>query len=345
MVSPLYGHSFRANVACLTHRTNEASMDIGFIGLGNLGGNLARSVLRGGFELTVHDLDPTAAADLVADGATWAHSPAEVAAASTVVITCLPSPVACAAVMEGADGVLAGLRPTATWIEMSTTDVGEVRRLADLVVAAGGAAADCPVSGGCHRAETGNIAMFVGCERAVFERVLPVLAVMGREILHTGGIGSASVLKVVTNYLASAHLVALGEALTIAHVTGADLGVAFEAIRLSSGNSFVHETEGQLILNGSRDIGFTLDLVRKDTALFAGMAARGGVELDLAPVLVDVFADAIARYGSREWSTNVVRRLEDATGAALRAPGFPAALVDDIPPAPGREVVVEACDR
>jgi len=111
--------------------------------------------------------------------------------------------------MEAADGVLVGLSAEKIWVEMSTTDESEVRRLGDKVRALGGAPMDCPVSGGCHRAATGNISIFAGGERETFERVLPVLAAMGRQILHTGPLGSASVLKVVTNYLASVHLVAL----------------------------------------------------------------------------------------------------------------------------------------
>ena len=324
-------------------------MRVGFIGLGNVGSKLAGSLLRNGFDLVVRDLDRSGAATLEADGAGWADSPAEMAATADMVITCLPSPAASAAVMEASDGILAGLaaRPDrgedagpVVWAEMSTTDEAEVRRLAALVTEAGGAAVDCPVSGGCHRAATGNISIFAGCDRATFERALPVLTAMGRDILHAGPIGSASILKVVTNYLATANLVSLCEALVTSKLAGIDLTTAYEAIRISSGNSFVHETESQVILNGSRDINFTMDLVQKDLSLFAAVAERAGVPLDLSPVLIDVFDDAAARYGPREWSPNVVRRLEEATGASVLAPGFPAQMIDDEPEVPGREVVV-----
>ena len=323
-------------------------MRVGFIGLGNVGSKLAGSLLRNGFDLVVRDLDRSVAAPLEAGGAGWADSPAQMAAAVDMVITCLPSPAASAAVMEADDGVLAGLTsragadgaPPPIWAEMSTTDEAEVRRLAALVEAAGGAAVDCPVSGGCHRAATGNISIFAGCDRAVFERALPVLTAMGRNILHAGGIGSASILKVVTNYLATANLVSLCEALVTSKLAGIDLNTAYEAIRISSGNSFVHETESQVILNGSRDINFTMDLVQKDLSLFAAVAERAGVPLELSPVLIDIFDDAAARYGPREWSPNVVRRLEEATGVSVLAPGFPDQMTDDEPEVPGREVVV-----
>ncbi len=314
-------------------------MKVGFIGLGNVGAKLAGSLLRGGVALTVHDLDRGAAQPLLDAGAAWADSPAAIAAGADAVITCLPSPAASAAVLEGADGALAGMRAGTVWMEMSTTDEAEVRRLGAKVLAAGAEAADCPVSGGCHRADTGNISIFAGCGRATFERVLPLLSAMGRRILHTGPLGSASVLKVVTNYLATANLVSCCEALVTAKAAGMDLGVAFEAVRISSGNSFVHETESQVILNGSRDISFTMDLVRKDIGLFQALAERAGVPLELNPLLMDIFADGEERYGAREWSPNIIRRLEDATGLTVRAPGFPARMVDDEPEAPGHEVV------
>ena len=176
--------------------------------------------------------------------------------------------------MEAEDGILAGLSEGKIWAEMSTTDESEVRRIAELVKAKGAEPIDCPVSGGCHRAATGNIAIFAGCERATFERALPVLTVLGRRVLHTGAIGSASVLKVMTNYLATANLVTLCEALVTSKAAGMDLNTTYEAIRISSGNSFVHETESQVILNGSRDINFTMDLVVKDISLFQEIAER-----------------------------------------------------------------------
>ena len=314
-------------------------MRIGFIGLGNVGGKLAGSLQRNGFDLTVRDLDPSAAQPFLDAGASWAESPGEIAEDCDTVITCLPSPAACSEVMEADDGILAGLSAGKVWMEMSTTDEAEVRRMGALVQAVGAEPVDCPVSGGCHRAATGNIAILAGCERSTFERVLPVLTAMGRRILHTGPLGSASVLKVVTNYLATANLVTLSEALVTAAAAGMDLSTTYEAIRVSSGNSFVHETESQVILNGSRDISFTMDLVVKDIGLFDDVATRHGVPLEVSPLLRQIFEDGQARYGPREWSPNIIRRLEEPTGLEIRAPGFPAEMLDDEPEEPGYEVV------
>lgn len=315
-------------------------MKIGFIGLGNVGSKLAGSLQRNKFDLTVTDLDQSAAGPLLKAGAAWADDPKALAENVDMVITCLPNPAASATVMEAPDGILAGLRQGSVWAEMSTTDEAEAKRLGALIRNAGSEAADCPVSGGCHRAATGNISIFAGCERTTFERILPALKAMGRRVLHTGPLGSASVLKVVTNYLATANLVSLSEALVTAERSGMDLATTYEAIRISSGNSFVHETESQLILNGSRDIKFTMDLVSKDIGLFQAVADRAGVPLELNPVLIDIFRDGQARYGPREFSPNIIRRLEEKTGADVRAPGFPAELVDDEPEEPGHEVIV-----
>ena len=316
-------------------------MKIAFIGLGNVGGKLAGSLLRNGFDLTVRDLDPAAAQPHLDRGAAWGDSPASMAQAADLVITCLPSPAASAEVMEAGDGVLAGIRPGAIWAEMSTSDEAEVKRLGALVASKGAEALDCPVSGGCHRAATGNISIFAGGGREAFERALPALSAMGRRILHTGGLGSASVLKVVTNYLCSVHLTALGEAMMTAKLAGMDLNTTYEAIRISSGNSFVHETESQVILNGSRDINFTMDLVVKDLGLFQALADRHAAPLELSPLALRIFEDGQERYGRREWSPNIVRRLEEACGERLLAPGFPSEIVDHEAEEPGREVVVE----
>lgn len=315
-------------------------MKVGFIGLGNVGSKLSGTLLRNGVDLVVRDLDAAKVAEFTAKGASTADSPAAMLAEVDVVITCLPRPDISAAVVEGPNGVLDAMGPGKIWLEMSTTDAAEVTRLGALVAAKGGAAVDCPVSGGCHRAGTGNISIFAGCDRETFERVLPILTLMGRRVLHTGDVGSASVLKVITNYLATANLVAVSEALTVAKGAGMDLGTAYEAIRISSGTSFVHETESQVILNGSRDISFTMDLVAKDIGLFQDVADRAGVPLDLSPLLIEIFNDGIARYGDRELSPNIIKRLEDATGLDVRAPGFPAEMVDDEPEERGGEIVV-----
>ena len=315
------------------------STQIGFIGLGNVGGKLAGNLLHHGVSLTVLDLNEELVAAFVAKGARRADSPRSMTEQVDIVITCLPSPAASRAVLEDQDGVLAGISPGKIWLEMSTTDQAEIVRLGALVTAKGGLAMDCPVSGGCHRAATGNISIFAGGTRAAFEQVLPTLTILGRQILHTGAIGSASALKVVTNYLCTVHLAALAEALTVCKVAGMDMNTAYEAIRISSGNSFVHETESQVILNGSRDIGFTMDLVIKDVGLFDKWAQDLHVPLELSPLVLNIFKDGQNRYGPREHSPNIIRRIEEPCGVKVLGKGFPAEIVDDQSAGEGFEVV------
>ena len=313
-------------------------LKVGFIGLGNVGGKLAGSLLRNGVDLTVRDLDQNMAKRFLDGGAQWGQSPKQMARDNDILITCLPTPAASAAVLEARDGALGGFGPGKVWAEMSTTDDKEVLRLGAKVREVGAEPIDCPVSGGCHRAATGNISIFAGCERDTFDKMLPFLTMMGRRVLHTGPLGSASILKVVTNYLATANLLSLCEALVTAKLAGMDLNTTYEAIRISSGNSFVHETESQVILNGSRDISFTMDLVCKDLGLFCEVAKRAHLKLELAPVMMDIFRDGQDRYGPRELSPNIIKRLEEAVRTCILAPGFPAEMTDDEPEQPGYEV-------
>ena len=304
-------------------------MKVGFIGLGNVGGKLAGSLLRNKFDLTVRDLDQDLTKPFIDLGAKVAKTPKELAEKVDLIITCLPSPQICSEVMEAEDGILNGISEKKIWLEMSTTDESEVKRIGKKVIAKKAIPLDGPVSGGCHRAATGNIAIFVGGERNAFEKILPALTVMGRKVLHTGELGSASILKVITNYLASVHLVALGEAWTIAKKSNLDLSKVYKGIAVSSGNSFVHETESQVILNGSYNINFTMDLVLKDTSLFDELAKKLRTSLEISPKIVEIFEDGKKKYGPRAWSSMIVKRMEDLNKINFRAEGFPDELIDN----------------
>jgi 3-hydroxyisobutyrate dehydrogenase len=298
-------------------------MHYGFIGLGNLGRHLARSLVRGGFEVSVYDLDRANAAEVLAAGATWDESVEALAQRSQALITCLPSPAATAAVLGRA---LSGLGRGSTWIEMSTNDFAEIEHWAARAEGLGIDTLACPVTGGVHRAEAGEITVLVGGKQQVFERHRAALEAMGGQVIHVGGFEQAAVTKVVTNMLAFIHLIAAGEALMLCAKGGVDLATAFRAIAASSGNSFVHETESQVILNGSYDIGFTMDLACKDAGFAVEFGRRFGVPLRLASMMEQTFVEGRARYGGAAWSSMIVKLLEDAVGTSLRAPGFPARL-------------------
>ena len=303
-------------------------MKIGFIGLGNVGGKLANNLIKSRYKLIVRDLDAKLSKKFKKKGAVIASSPKELAENSDIVITCLPSPKACSKVMTAKNGVLEGLSKNKIWLEMSTTDQSEVKRIGIMVKKKGSHALDVPVSGGCHRAATGNISIFAGGDKKIFKKVLPVLKCMGKKILYTGELGSASILKVITNYLASVHLAALGEAWTVAKKSKLNLNKVYKGIAASSGNSFVHETESQVILNGSYNINFTMDLVKKDMKLFNDLSKKLKTPLEISPFVLNIFNKAQKQYGSRAWSSMVVKRLEDKYKLKFRAPGFPKELKD-----------------
>ncbi|MEA3149080.1 MAG: hypothetical protein QOD56_19 [Gammaproteobacteria bacterium] len=298
-------------------------MRYGFIGLGSLGKHLAANLARGGFEVVVHDLNRKAADGVIAAGARWADSIAGLAKDCDALITCLPSPAASTAVLAQA---LPELRSGSTWIEMSTNDFAEIESLADRARERGIATLACPVTGGVHRAEAGDITVLVGGDREVCTLHQPALEAMGGRVIYLGGIEQAAVTKVVTNMLAFIHLIAAGEALMLCAKAGVDLRAAFDAIAASSGNSFVHETESQVILNGSYDIGFTMDLACKDAGFAVDFGRRFGVPLRLAGSMEQIFIEGRAKYGGGAFSSMIVKLLEDAVGTPLRAPGFPARL-------------------
>jgi 3-hydroxyisobutyrate dehydrogenase len=301
-------------------------MRYAFIGLGRLGRVLASNLTRAGFTVSVYDRDVDAASSVVALGARWASSPRDVASNTDAVITCLPSPAQSAEVLDGAEGVLAGLVSGGTWIEMSTSDPQEVQRMAKIAAGKGIHTLEVPVTGGIHRAAVGEMTAFVGGERSVYESHLPALQGMCGRILYMGALGSASTIKLITNMLCFIQLVATGEALMLAKRSGLDLGEAFDAIKASSANGVTHEDEGQLILSGSYNIGFTMDLACKDMGLAMKIGRETGVPLEIAGLVEQTFIRARESYGGKAWSTRVVKLLEDALHTDLRAPGFPESL-------------------
>ena len=303
---------------------------VGFIGLGSLGEGLCHSLVKAGYAVAVTDLNKANAQRLIAAGAQWSDDVAGVCRNAEVVITVLPSPAVSRHVVEGPEGVLTHLKSGGIWIEMSTTDLEDLKRLAELAKARGISVLECPVTGGVHLANSGEITVLVGGEKDTFKRVESLLGTMGGEIIYMGPMGNASVVKVVTNMLAFIHLVAAGEAMMLPAKYGVDPDATYRAIRASSGNSFVHETESKLILSGSYNVKFTMDLACKDLGLVNGIAEKLGVPLELGSITQQIFRRARGLYGSQAQSPEVVRMLEQACGLELRADGYPTELVAEI---------------
>ena len=301
---------------------------IGFIGLGNVGSKLASNILYAGYNLFIYDLDENTSNELVNKGAIWKNSVKDIIDNTSLIITCLPSPQAVTEVVEGESGMIDYINKKHLWIEMSTTDEKEMIRLSKLIELKGANVLEAPVTGGQHKAESGNISVLTAGKRENFNRAFPILSEIGFEVLYCGKLGNASTLKVVTNYLASINLLSIGEALMVCKKYGIDLKKAYQGIKISSGNSFVHETESQLILNGSFDIGFTMDLVCKDVGLFDQLTNNLNIPAEVSPLMVKIFNEGRKKYGDRALSTSIVKLLEEKCNTDLRTEGFPSRLLD-----------------
>ena len=294
-------------------------MHYGYIGLGNLGAACAACLVKGGFQVTVFDLNSA----LTVPGTTRATSAEALAATVDHVITCLPSSAISERVLRA---ILPHMKPGASWVEMSTLGRDEVLKLAAVAAEHGIRMMELPVTGGVHLAAQGKITMLAGGDRDLYEIHHPAMQAMGDRIFHMGPLGSSSIIKVITNMLAFIHLKATSEALMLAKRGGLDLAQAWHAIQASSGNSFVHETEGALILNGSYDVAFNVDLALKDLGFALGFGREFGVPLDLAAMTQQTYIAAKAAYGGEAQSPMIAKLLEDLLDTDLRAPGFPARL-------------------
>ena len=314
---------------------NDSS--IGFIGLGNVGSKVANNIISNRYKLHVHDLDEHKSQSLVSKGAIFYKSIEELVSEVTVIITCLPSPKSVKNVITKC---IPHFNERHLWIEMSTTDEKDMKYLSKLVFDKRAEVLEAPITGGQHRAESGNISILVGGTRESFKRSFPILSCLGHKILHCGEIGKASTLKVVTNYLASINLLAIGEALMVCKKYGIDLKTAFEGIKISSGNSFVHETESQVILNGSYNVGFTMDLVCKDVGLFDKLAKKYQIPAEVSSLILDIFQRGRQKLGDRALSTSIVKLLEDKCNDNLRASGFPSFLEDENQKQEAEEIIV-----
>ena len=310
---------------------------IGFVGLGNVGSKVANNIINNGYKLYIHDLDEIKSQSLVSKGAIFCKSIEELVPKVSVLITCLPSPKS---VKEVLLKCVPKFNQKHLWIEMSTTDEKDMKYLSKLVFDKNAEVLEAPITGGQHRAESGNISILVGGSRASFKRSFPILSCIGHQILHCGEIGKASTLKVVTNYLASINLLALGEALMVCKKYGIDLKTAFEGIKISSGNSFVHETESQVILNGSYDVGFTMDLVCKDVGLFDKLTKKYQIPAEVSTLMLEIFQRGREKLGDRALSTSIVKLLEDKCNDNLRASGFPSFLEDKNQKQEAEEIII-----
>ncbi|WP_022884597.1 NAD(P)-dependent oxidoreductase [Glaciibacter superstes] len=297
---------------------------VGFIGLGSMGSGMTRNLQKCGFALVVNDIRSAAAAELIAGGAVWADTPAEVAALSDVVITMLPTPRHVEAVLAGPDGILAGIADGGTWVDMSTSVPEVANRVRSDHSARGLRILDAPVSGMSIGAATGMLQIFIGGEIADVERLRPVFEAMGNpdRILHVGAAGTGYAVKLMINQLWFSHLVATAEVLSIGVKAGVELDVLRDALIASPANSnFVQNDILSILERGDYDEGFAIALACKDLGLSIDLARSVGVPAELSGLVEQIYRRAKASYGDRAGEMAPVKLYEDLIGSPLRLEG------------------------
>ena len=275
-------------------------MRVGFIGLGTMGSSMALNARAAGHDLIVHDLKRDAAAPHLAAGATWAETPEAVARESEIVLTSLPGPREVEAVGEK---LFHEMRSGAAWFDLSTNSPTVVRRLHARFAARNIAVLDAPVSGGPRGAKTGKLALWIGGDRAVFERCRPVLDAIGDQVLYIGPIGAGSVAKLVHNCAGYAIQAALAEVFTMGVRAGVEPLALWAAIRQGAlGRKRTFDRMGDQFLQGKFDPpDFALTLAYKDVTLATDLAREIGVPMRMAALTHAEMGEAINRgWGGRD---------------------------------------------
>ncbi|CAH1232588.1 HIBADH [Branchiostoma lanceolatum] len=302
--------------------SNLASQHVGVIGGGNVGRAVALGLIKHGHKVTMYDPNTANKSEMEAHGATWATSSAEAGqAADKVLFTALPAPPEVRQVMEE-DGVLDLLKPGSCWIDHTTTDHEETMRLCAKAQARGVDMLECPLTGGMELLKAGLMTVLVGGDKTVLNQYEPLIRSYTDTVLYMGPAGHASIVKVISNMLAGAHMVLTGEAAMIAKRNGVNLNAFWNGIRASAGNSFVFETEAPLMFNGTYHPGFAIKLHCKDLDLGRKLAFDTDVPIDLLSMTEQIYRRAMFRYGKDAGSSHPPKMLEEDLKVSLRTKGY-----------------------
>lgn len=297
-------------------------MKIGFIGLGTMGGGMAANVLRAGYELVAHDIRREAATPLLENGASWADTPAELAAECDVVLTSLPGPREVDAVALGAGGVLEGMRAGGVYIDMSTSSPTLIRNIAERFADKGAAVLDAPVSGGPVGARTGRLAVMVGGDKDVYERVKPALDAIGDRVGYIGGVGSGSIAKLMHNCIGYGLQTIVAECLTLGVKAGVDAAPLFEAIcngSVGRGSTFANTYPNTYLAGNFDPPSFALRLAHKDVGLALELAREYGVPMSVGSIAYQEMTAALNRgWADKDSRIAMLLQEERAGGVEVR---------------------------
>jgi 2-hydroxymethylglutarate dehydrogenase len=293
-------------------------MKFGFIGVGNMGNPMALNLVKAGHSLLVHDIRREAAANLEEAGATWVNSPKETATGVEATFLSLPMPADVERVVLAENGVLAGMRGGGTIIDMSTNSPTVVRGLAEKTKAKGVVFLDAPVSGGVRGARNATLAIMVGGDKAAYDKYEPVLKAVGANVFHCGDVGNGNVVKLVNNMLAFIHMMGAAEAVVLGTKAGVDPNILWQAVKASSGGSFVWESGTRAILRDRLAPTFTIDLASKDISLAAALAQEMDVPLKMGTAAKELIQRYQANGYAKEDVLATVKELEKQTGTVVR---------------------------
>ena len=294
---------------------------IGFIGVGNMGGNMSANLLAAGHDLTVTDIRKEIAEPLLANGATWADSAKDVAAASDVTMLSLPMPADVEQVVTGDDGVLAGAAPGSTIIDLSTNSPSVVRGLAATTAAKGVGFLDAPVSGGIYGARKGTLAVMVGGDAELFEQYRPLFDVIGSNVFHVGDVGAGNVAKLINNMLSFIGMLGTTEALVLGAKAGIDPTVLREVVKAGSGNSYMWDRGGRAILKDRLAPSFTVTLAVKDVTLATALAEEFDVDVPMGRLAEELLTAYRDGGFAAEDLLATVKGVEEQAGVVVRGRG------------------------
>lgn len=296
-------------------------LNVGFIGLGKMGQPMARNIIKGGFPLAVANRSQQAVQGLAGEGATPAGSPAQVAAQADVICLCLPVPATVEEVTLGPGGVIESIRPGSIVVDFSTIGPSTCRAVAKALAERGAGYLDAPVSGGTTGAEAGTLTVMVGGDKGQYERVLPVLQRVGKRIVYAGPVGAGAVVKLMNQLLVGINLAGAAEAMVLGVKAGVDAQLLYETIASATGNSAqLQRCFPDLILKGSFEAMFSVDLLHKDLGLGVEVGKDNRVRLLLSALAVQVFEEARDMGFGSEDIAAVIKPLERLAGAEVRAP-------------------------
>jgi 3-hydroxyisobutyrate dehydrogenase len=295
-------------------------MKVGFIGLGTMGAFMAANLQKAGYELVIHDIRREAGANRLAAGAVWADTPRAVAEQADVIFTSLPGPKEVEPVVFGPDGILAGVKPGTAYFDLSTNSQALVKRFADALVAKGAHGFDAPVSGGPKGAETGKLAIWVGGDRAVFDRFKAVLDAFGDQAAYIGPVGSATVAKLVHNMAGYAIQTVMAEVFSMGVKAGMDPLELWAAIRQGSlgRRRTFDRVPDQFLVDKYDPPAFSLKLAHKDVSLAVQMGRDLGVPMRFCNLTLEEMNEAMNR-GWENLDSRVPMKLQlERAGVAIK---------------------------